>query len=95
MIARLAPTRGSVRGWIEGQLLALEVPIRSQFDGTEYQASNCGPTSMAMVLDSFGVAVPTEKLRNLANVLQGTYDRETGIALDYLAEIAREAGLRP
>jgi uncharacterized protein YvpB len=95
LIPQLAPSRGSVRGWIEGSLLALDVPIRSQFDGSEYQASNCGPTSMAMVLDSFGVDVATSKLRNLANLLQGTYDPETGIALDYLAAIASEAGLRP
>lgn len=95
LVPRFAPTRGAVKGWIEGTLLALDVPIRSQFDGTEYQSSNCGPTSLAMVLDAFGVLVPTDKLRNLANLHQGTYDRESGIALDYLAEIAAEAGLRP
>jgi ABC-type bacteriocin/lantibiotic exporter with double-glycine peptidase domain len=75
-------------------LLALDVPIRSQFDNSEYQASNCGPTSLAMVLEGFGVDVPTASLRGLANLLQGTYDRETGIALDHLAAIARQAGLR-
>jgi uncharacterized protein YvpB len=94
-LPQLYRAQGAVKGWVEGSLLALDVPIRSQFDGTEYQASNCGPTSLAMVLDAFGVDAPTSKLRNLANVLQGTYDRENGIALDYLAAIAREAGLRP
>ncbi|HEY3078481.1 MAG TPA: C39 family peptidase [Chloroflexota bacterium] len=91
---RVPSARGAVPGWIEGRLLALDVPIRSQFDNSEYQASNCGPTSLAMVLEGFGVDVPTASLRGVANLLQGTYDRETGIALDHLAQIARQAGLR-
>jgi hypothetical protein len=90
-----APTDGAVKGRVEGQRLLLEVPIRSQFDGSEYQESNCGPSALAMVLDAFSVTVQTPLLRNYANLLQGTTDQETGIALDYLAEIAAESGLRP
>lgn len=84
----------AVRVWREGHLVALDVPIRSQFDGSEFQSSNCGPAALAMVLDAFGVEIPTPKLRNLANVLQGTFDAENGIALDFLGVIAQEAGLR-
>jgi hypothetical protein len=90
-----APSVGAVKGRVEGSRLLLEVPIRSQFDGSEYQDSNCGPAALAMVLDAFAVDVQTALLRNYANRLQGTTDHETGIALDYLAEIADEAGLRP
>lgn len=85
----------AVRGWLEGALLALDVPIRSQLDGSEYQASNCGPASLAMVLDAFGVHASIPGLRNLANRRQGTYDRESGISLPVLADVAAGAGLRP
>ncbi|HEY3080319.1 MAG TPA: C39 family peptidase [Chloroflexota bacterium] len=90
-----APTHGAIKGRVQGTRLLLEVPIRSQFDGSEYQDSNCGPTALAMVLDAFAVRVRTPLLRNYANRLQGTTDPETGIALDFLSEIADEAGLRP
>jgi hypothetical protein len=70
------------------------VPIRSQYDGTEYQNSNCGPTSLAMVLDAFGVSAQVYKLRNLTNVMQGSFELETGTSLWDLASIAQRAGLR-
>jgi len=95
VLPTLGRATGAVRGWMEGSLISLDVPIRSQFDGSEYQAANCGPTALAMVLEGFGVAVPTPQLRNLANRLQGTYDRDAGIALQYLGDIAALAGLRP
>ena len=47
-----------------------------------------------MVLDAFGVAMPNTQIRFLSNNLQGTFDRETGIALDYLGEIGRMANLQ-
>ena len=90
----LAPASQAVKGWLEGSLLALDVPVRSQFDGTEYQAANCGPASLGMVLEAFGVEASTSGLRNLANRRQGTYDRDAGIALPYLADIAATAGVR-
>jgi hypothetical protein len=88
------PVDGAVRGGVDGTRLLLEVPIRSQFDGTEYQRSNCGPTSLAMVLDAFGVRSQTDKLRNFANKLQGNFDVEAGTSLYDLSAIANEAGLR-
>jgi uncharacterized protein YvpB len=90
-----SPSKDAVRGYVDGTRLLLEVPIRSQFDGTEFQSSNCGPTSIAMVLDAFGVSTKTFQVRNLANVLRGSYDPEQGISLDNLAWIANQAGLRP
>ncbi len=70
------------------------MPSRTQLDGTEFQASNCGPASLGMVLDAFGVTMPNAQIRFLSNNLQGTFDQETGIALDYLGEIGRMANLR-
>lgn len=88
------PARGAVRGSVEGTRLLLEVPIRSQFDGTEYQGSNCGPASLAMVLDAFGAASQTFQVRNLVNTLSGNYVPEDGTALQSLGWIAAQAGLR-
>lgn len=80
---------------MEGGLLALDVPIRSQLDGSEYQMANCGPASLAMVLAAFGVEASIPALRNLANRRQGTYGLDSGIALGYLGDMATTAGLRP
>src|SRR5512146_2472456 len=47
----------------------LPVPQRSQFDGTKWAASDCGPTSLGMILASLGDTTPTFKLRERANQL--------------------------
>jgi uncharacterized protein YvpB len=91
----LRPANAAVKGWMEGALLVLDVPIHSQFDGSEYQASNCGPASLAMVLEAFGAEASIAGLRNLANRRQGTYDRDSGIALQFLGDIAATTGIRP
>jgi uncharacterized protein YvpB len=85
----------AVRGAMVGRQLLLEVPPRTQFDGTPYQSSNCGPTAMAMVLEAFGLKVDAFKLRNYVNNITGDRSVENGVALDYLAYIASEAGLQP
>jgi hypothetical protein len=85
----------AVKGGVLGRQLLLEVPPRTQFDGTAYQASNCGPAAMAMVLEAFGLRVDTFKLRNYVNLLSGDRSPENGVALDSLAHVAAEAGLRP
>jgi hypothetical protein len=101
---RPAPVRTFVRGlpqepgaagWLDDTLLWLGVPGRSQYDGTPYQAANCGPSALGMVLEAYGLDMPTWKLRDYANYLQGTYGYDDGIALDYLAEIGHRANLRP
>jgi uncharacterized protein YvpB len=93
-LPELALTSDAVHGSVDGSRLLLEVPIRSQYDGTEYQNSNCGPTSLAMVLDAFGVTAQTYKLRNLTNLMQGNFEVEDGTSLWDLSSIAQEAGLR-
>ena len=88
------PAKDAVHGHVEGNRLLLDVPFRTQFDGTEFQASNCGPTSLAMVLDGFGVASKTFQVRNLVNVIANNFDVEAGTSLDALSWIANQAGLR-
>jgi Peptidase_C39 like family len=89
-VASLQPVDATVS--TEGVLL--NVPFRSQYDSTAYQYSNCGPTALAMVLEAFGLNVPNDRIRAIANQLQGTTDVKDGIALDYLVQIGQEGGLR-
>jgi Peptidase_C39 like family len=90
-VASLQPV-GATASSAEGVLL--NVPFRSQYDSTAYQYSNCGPTALAMVLEAFGLNVPNDRIRAIANQLQGTTDIKDGIALDYLVQIGQEGGLR-
>ena len=73
--------------------VVLPVPHRTQLDGTDWGLTNCGPASTAMVLESFGIDVPTQELRDRANQLLGVANPETGTRLQDLARIAREYGL--
>ena len=72
----------------------LNVPYRSQYDGSPYQNSNCGPAALAMVLQAYGVQASIEQIRSMADRLQGTSSYDSGIALDYLQAIAQQTGLR-
>ncbi len=89
------PDEPGAAGWLAESLLWLGIPSRTQYDGTPYQAANCGPSALGMILEAYGLWMPTSELRAMANTLQGTYGANDGIALDYLAEIARRANLKP
>ncbi|MHB1413654.1 MAG: C39 family peptidase [Chloroflexota bacterium] len=73
--------------------LVLPVPYRSQFDGTVWAASNCGPTSIAMVLEAYDQDVPTKTLRDRANQLYGIASPGTGTRIEDLARVVQERGL--
>ncbi len=75
-----------------GRILA--VPLRSQLDGTIYAEANCGPASLAMVLEAHGLNLSTTELRALANHLQGTSGPNVGIWPEVLAQIAAQYGLQ-
>jgi hypothetical protein len=47
-----------------------------------------------MVLQAYGLDVPNDRLRAIADQLQGTSGYNDGIALEYLEAIAHQAGLR-
>jgi uncharacterized protein YvpB len=75
---------------------SLEVPHRTQLDGSPYQGSNCGPAAMAMVLAYYGQAASTRALRAEVNDLQGTWGNyESGTAVRSLVTIAARRGLQP
>ncbi len=84
---------GMSTAWAAPAAVMLPVPEISQFDGTTWAESNCGPASIAMVLQAFGQNVSVEDLRNRANQLLGIADPNTGTRIQDLAEVVREHGL--
>jgi uncharacterized protein YvpB len=84
-----------------GEARVLSVPCRSQLDGTAYAMSNCGPTSLSMVLAYYGIDAPLWDLRMRAMQVQhswtddeGGYSDEYGVFVYNLATVADEMGLR-
>jgi hypothetical protein len=69
------------------------VPFQTQIDGTAFSLVNCGPASLSMVLNAFGVNVDPASVRDYLNFLIGNYNTEQGTSLYVLGRIAREAGL--
>jgi hypothetical protein len=67
----------------------LPVPQRSQADGSVWAPSNCGPASIAMVLETFGQRIPTNDLRAKANKLLGISSPSTGTRIQDLAEVVK------
>jgi hypothetical protein len=72
----------------------LSVPYRTQLDGSISSAANCGPTSMGMVLEAFGVYLPTAQVRALAMRSMGVYDPFGGTTLESLRAAAEANGLQ-
>ena len=78
------------------ELVILNVPYRTQLDGSLYQGANCGPASLAMVLNGFGQTVSIADMRAQVNDLQGTWgDYNSGTAIENLGVIARRYGVEP
>lgn len=75
-------------------ILLLNVPYRTQFDGSLWQSANCGPASLGTVLQSYGIGVATQRVRDLANQIQGTSGYRDGTAFETLRSIAKSYGLQ-
>jgi Peptidase_C39 like family len=72
----------------------LGVPYRTQLDGSISSASNCGPTSVSMAIEAFGIFVPTAQARAVANRAMGTRDLFGGTTLESLRTVAETYGLQ-
>ena len=72
----------------------LDVPYRTQLDGSISSASNCGPASVSMAIESFGISVPTAQARAIATRAMGVYDPFGGTTLESLRAVAEAYGLR-
>jgi hypothetical protein len=71
----------------------LDVPYRTQLDGSLSALSNCGPASVGMVLEAFGIRVPTATARALALRQMGYSNPFTGTTLESLRSVAEAHGL--
>jgi LysM repeat protein len=73
-------------------LAVMGAPNLSQFDGSEYSPSNCGPTALSMALGALGIAADQMRLRHWADVQMGTNDPDQGTSWEALAFAARQYG---
>lgn len=73
----------------------LLVPFRTQKDGGRWQTSNCGPATLGMLLDGFGISGhQTDDLRFQMHTYQGTVGMRTGTGLEHVAHVAEDLGVR-
>jgi LysM repeat protein len=70
------------------------VPYKSQLDGGPWALANCGPTSLSMVLASFGIGMTPAEVRPKVLAAQGIFGNGTGTLLTALAKVAEGLGLR-
>ena len=75
----------------------INVPYRTQLDGSDYAGANCGPTVLGMALESFGVNEPPPELRGevLNSENFDPLDTDAGSYIWALADVARSYGLQP
>lgn len=75
----------------------LSVPYRTQLDGSDYAEANCGPTTLGMALESFGLNLAPPELR--AQVLDAENfdptDVGAGSFIWALAKVAQNYGVQP
>jgi peptidase C39-like protein len=72
----------------------LPLPFRTQRDESPWAGSNCGPAALAMVLASYGIEQGNDDLRYFSHSYQGTWGRRGGTALQHLAQVAEDFGVR-
>lgn len=75
-------------------LHVLDAPFHSQFDGSIWAESNCGPTTLSMALGALGVNADQLKLRNLANQQMGMADPNNGTTWESLAYAVKASGAK-
>jgi hypothetical protein len=71
----------------------LAVPWRTQLDGSRFAGANCGPASLAMILEAFGLQQSVHDLRYRSHSYQGTWGSSTGTALEHLARVSEDFGV--
>ncbi|MBV9329391.1 MAG: C39 family peptidase [Chloroflexi bacterium] len=75
----------------------INVPYRTQLDGSDFAEANCGPTVLGMALESFGLNEPATDLRGqvLSSENFSSDDSDAGSYIWALADVARGYGLQP
>ena len=70
----------------------IAAPYYSQFDGTVWAQSNCGPTALSMALGALGVTVDQLTLRHYADVQMGISNPDDGTTWEALVYAAKTHG---
>ena len=76
----------------EAGALRLEVPYRSQLDGSPWARANCGPVALGMMLDYLGLSFSSEQLRGESQNAQRMWGNNTGTLMEALAATAELHG---
>lgn len=95
-LSQIQGLAGALPAWAYGPSLQLSVPWRTQLDGSPFSRANCGPASLAMIMEGFGLNAQNHYLRLLANGYQGVApnDYDAGLGPEALIAIAEDFGLR-
>ncbi|MBI2755123.1 MAG: C39 family peptidase [Chloroflexi bacterium] len=74
----------------------IKVPYRTQLDGTPAAGANCGPATLGMVAESFGINATVADIRTRIMLAQGSsmYDVDNGSYVWALADVATQMGLK-
>lgn len=88
--ARSGAARGSQTD--EGRLPYLQVPYRSQFDGSTYADSNCGPATLGMLMAYDGEWWSSNGIRRDVNRHTGVWSDEGGSSWESLVYAAQKRG---
>jgi hypothetical protein len=75
----------------------INVPYRTQLDGSDFAGANCGPTVLGMALETFGVDLAPSDLRRqvLGSENLNPEDADAGSFIWALADVALNVGLQP
>lgn len=69
-------------------------PFRTQLDGAPYAEANCGPTTIGMALEAFGIALSQPRLRAEVLDAQRMWGHNTGTLMTALAQVVEAHGLK-
>lgn len=93
-----APDRSDIpRGFpatVRSDVVRLQVPYRSQLDGTPWAEANCGPTALSMVLEAMGVNLSSKQVRQEVLNAQQLWGNDVGVYMEALAKVAQAHGLQ-
>ncbi|MGI9146313.1 MAG: C39 family peptidase [Chloroflexota bacterium] len=96
--ARTPAARDLPRGYPEDLRadVRINVPYRTQLDGSDFASANCGPSVLGMALESFGVNLPSNHLRSQVLTAQDgdPEDSDAGSFIWALARVAQNDGLQ-
>ncbi len=88
-----ASTRPAEMAEVE-QATRIQVPYRTQFDGSTYAWGNCGVAAISMVMAYYGQSWSTHVVREEINEMTGNWGTEVGVDWRYLQRAVEQRGFR-